>query len=46
MIALLKNLSVIPYRKVTIETGLIMEHFKNGRIRANKRVIKKYGNKK
>ena len=34
---LLVGLSIRPYKVVTLDTGLIVEHYKNGRLIANKR---------
>jgi hypothetical protein len=31
-------LSIRPYKTVTLPTGLIVEHYKNGKMIANKRV--------
>jgi hypothetical protein len=31
------NLNLRPYKTVRLETGLIVDHYKNGRIVANKR---------
>ena len=33
----LENLSLIPYKTVKLDTGLIVEHYKNGKLIADKR---------
>ena len=34
---ILINLSIRPYKTVELETGLIVDHYKNGKLIANKR---------
>ncbi len=33
--------SIIPYKTVELDTGLIVDHYKNGRLIANKRNTRK-----
>ena len=38
---ILINLSIRPYKTVELETGLIVDHYKNGKLIANKRNTKR-----
>jgi len=38
---ILANLSIRPYKTVELETGLIVDHYRNGKLIANKRNTKR-----
>jgi len=37
---LLENLSIRPYKTVTLDTGLIVDHYRNGKLIADKRITR------
>lgn len=43
---ILINLSIRPYKTVELETGLIVDHYRNGKLIANKRNTKKLWHQK